>query len=223
MPSRLVANPGTSRTTIGPLAERLDGAAERVHDLGRGFLGGHDLDQLHHVDGIEEVEPGHALGAGRLGGQACDRQRGGVARQDRALGAARVQLGEHLALEVEDLGDRLDREVRVGDRFPEIGLDPQALERPLLLRRVELPALDALGERFLDLLPGAMRGLGVDVVERSRVAGLREGLRDPAAHRPRADHRHHVQLVDHGSILRKAARTGEASAPIQRSGKATNA
>ncbi len=169
------------------------------------------------------MKPGHALGPGGLAGQPRDRERGGVARQDRARRTARVQLGEHRPLEVQHLGDRLDREIGVGDRLAEVGLDPQPFERPLLLGGGELPPLDSLGERLLDLLPGAMGGLGVDVVERGRVARLREGLRDPAPHRAGADHRHHVQLVDHGSILRKAARTGEASAPIHLSGKATNA
>ena len=83
-----------------------------------GPLGPHDLQQRHHRDRVEEVEPDHPLGVRQVGRHRGDRQRRGVGGQH-ALGRDDLlQLGPDLLLDAEVLEDRLDHEVGVGEGAP---------------------------------------------------------------------------------------------------------
>ena len=129
--------------------------AEAAHEGDRGQAGGvrgvgapHHLDQLHDVDGVEEVQAEEATRGPAIGARdALDRQRRGVRGQERVRGRRRVHLAEDLRLQLERLGRGLHHEVgvrhRVGDRRWWCARGRPALAS---LGRVDLPQLDALVE-----------------------------------------------------------------------------
>ena len=97
------------------LAQRLAELEARLEGLVGGRDAADDLEQRHHLRGVEEVQAEEALGA--LGGRRLvdHRQRRGVGREERLRLDDRVELLPHLELQLEVLGDRLDHEVAVGE------------------------------------------------------------------------------------------------------------
>jgi hypothetical protein len=97
-----------------------------------------DLEQREHGDRVEEVEADHALGPRQLARPCRHRQRRGVGREDALRPDDRLELGEHLLLDVELLEHGLDDEVGVGEDV----LAREPVMRPLsrlALSAVSLP------------------------------------------------------------------------------------
>ena len=83
---------------------------------------------------VEEVQAQHALGAGRVGGEAGHGQGVGAGREDRLGAHDAVERAEDLLLDLVRLRRHLDDEVGVG-RGPQVGEGAEAGEgvRALLL------------------------------------------------------------------------------------------
>ena len=96
-----------------------DGLAELARESGdgdhghvRGLLAADDLDERHAVDGIEEVHPDDVLGMLRPRRRCCVMGMVDVFVAKMAPGFRdRFELGQHLALDVDVLDDRLDDDV----------------------------------------------------------------------------------------------------------------
>ena len=185
--SRLTTKPGTVRDEDGRLAQLGRDGEPGGQRLERRALGLHDLDQRHRGHGVEEVQPDDALGVLQVGRHRGDRQRGGVRREDRRRGDDGLQLGEHLLLQVEDLGDRLDDEV-AGRELGEVGGAVDRAEQPArgrlahpARRREAVDGRPHRGEALVDALL-------VEVAHDDRDAeALREQHRDLRGHEPGAD------------------------------------
>jgi hypothetical protein len=178
------------------LADRLregDGGRER---LGRGLLALDDLDQGHDRGGIEVVEADDPVGAQRGIADLGDRQRGGVRGEDRVRGGGGVELREHVLLDLDLLGHRLDHEVDLAEAAVGGGaLD--AADHLIHLRLCLLVGEPAFLDQFARLALGDRARLRepslhervVDVLEHDGDAGGGDRLCDLPAHRPRADNR----------------------------------
>ncbi len=159
-------------------------------DGGVGVVGGQyrtdHLDELHGRRRVEEVHADHVPRPGRGAGAGDDGQRGGGRREHRAGPADLVERPEHLLLDRQLLGDRLDGEVRVregvqGRRRRDRG------QRRVPRRGAQPPLVDRAAERLRDprlRRLGLLRGTGH---ERDGVAGLGEDLGDAGGHGARAD------------------------------------
>ena len=91
------------RPAVGEPLHRLD-------DPRIGLFGRHQLQQLHHPDGIEKVgdqKPPAELVAPALE-HPLDREARGVRGDDRVVAGVLLDVGERLAFDLQGLGDRLD-------------------------------------------------------------------------------------------------------------------
>ena len=92
-------------------------AAQQVLDVGQhgglGDDGAHDLDEVLHGCGVEEVHPHHPAGAGVGRGDLGHGQRRGVGGQDRVGPHDVVEASEEALLDLQRLHDGLDHEVGV--------------------------------------------------------------------------------------------------------------
>jgi hypothetical protein len=86
-------------------------AAGGVERLVAGVEAAHELAELHHGHGREEVGADDPFGMRCGGGDLRDRDGRGVGREDRLGGADRRELAEDLLLDVEALEDRLDTDL----------------------------------------------------------------------------------------------------------------
>ncbi len=97
------------------LGGRLPELARELDDLARRLVGGvaaaHDLDELDHRDGVEEVHADHAIGPLRRRGERRDRDRRGVRREHGLRRERGVGAPEDVLLDVRVLDDRLDHQV----------------------------------------------------------------------------------------------------------------
>ena len=117
-----------------------------------------------------------------------DRQRRGIAGQDRPRRAAPVQLGQHAPLEVQSLParPRSPGPPRPGPRSRACSgpAPPCPAPRPRVSRpRSTLPPVDAR-----DVRPRQVELPLIHVLEHHRHPRRRDHIADPAAHRARADH-----------------------------------
>ena len=151
-------------------------------------VGAHHFEQAHDVGGAEEMGTEHLGGAAGGGGDAIHVEVGGVARDDRLRLADRIEAGESLELERHLLEDRLDDEIRGGDR---IQLEHRSDARETLAHRrlAQAPLAHGGGVVPLDGRHRALDLLLPEVEELHRDAGVGEVHGDAAAHGPRADHR----------------------------------
>jgi hypothetical protein len=69
------------------------------------------LDQRHHRDRIEEMQPDELLWPRQRRGKVVDAQAGGVGGDDSVVGYGLLHLREHSVLELEVLDDCLDRQL----------------------------------------------------------------------------------------------------------------
>ncbi len=122
---------------------------------------------------------------------------------------------EDLLLDVELLDDRLDDQFAAGE-VAERGRRREVRHRGVAPRRVELALRDLLAERVADRRDRLRRRRGVGIVQTDAAAGLREHLRDAAAHRARADHGDGelggVRVEGHGRFPGAARRWPDSSA-----------
>ena len=100
-----------------------------------------------------------------------------------------VELGEHLALRLELLDDRLDHEIAVG-QVGELGREGQPAERRVPLLGGRLAFLDGAANVVRDRLSGAFAELLADLAPDRLEPGLRGDLRDARTHRAQADDSH---------------------------------
>src|SRR5712691_11691813 len=77
--------PGTVLDDHRELADLLHETQGACEHFRRGLAGSDDLDELHAVDRVEEMQAENPLWPARAGGQFRDRQSGGVGGQDRVL------------------------------------------------------------------------------------------------------------------------------------------
>ena len=142
------------------LAELLGERDAGVDRLLRGAQRGRDLDQLHGVHGVEEVQPDETFRP--PGRRRRSRRRSAWrcwSRRSRSSFTTSSRRAEVVALHGQLLDDRLDHEVDVGE-VVEVGGPAEALEQRAVVGGGELALLDVLLELLLDLA-----ALGV---ERSR-------------------------------------------------------
>ncbi len=151
------------------------------------------------MHGVEEVHPDHALGArGRLG-DLRDRQRRRVGREERARRGDRVEPREDLALELERLGNGLDRQIDPGRGELEFGGRSDPIERRRLLLGGDLAPGDALVERHADPVDSPLDEVHGRVVQPHLEARGRRDLGDPTTHRPRAEDRDRLHMAHFGA------------------------
>ena len=170
----------------GDLAEPLDDAERGRHDLVRGELRPHHLDERHQRCRVEEVQPDDPIRPRRRGGDLRHRQRRRVRREHGSRVADPFELDEERALRAELLHDRLDHEVARRE-VGEVGRRRQAPERGLALVLRLLSLFDLPGEKVADPPRGGVgevcRHLPADDLE----AGFDPDLRDSGPHRAEAD------------------------------------
>ena len=130
----------------------------------------------------------HLGGAPGGGGDAVHVEVGGVAGDDRLRLADGVEAGEGVELERHLLEDRLDDEVRRGDRI-ELEHRRDALEAFTHRRLAQAPLAHRGRVVPLDGGHGPVELLAAEVEELHRNARVGEVHGDAAAHGPRADHR----------------------------------
>jgi len=161
----------------------------RLERVLRGSDRADHLEQLHHLDRVEEVEADEALGPLRNGGLRDHRQRRRVGGEHGTVLDDPVDLAPHLDLEVEVLGDGLDHEVAVGEvRVVERAMDAAA--RLVGGRLLELALLDRARQLLLDLAEPLVERALVGLAHDDVVAGLGRDLGDSVAHQPAADDAH---------------------------------
>jgi len=119
----------------------------------------HDLDQVHQEDGVEEVGVDAAIGAIGDVGQVADADSRTGGGEDRLSGGGIVELLPDFVLDLEDLGHRLDHDLRVGDAFLQLDrrMDPPEGGVAVLLAESALldPALEqplGVGDALLQCL-----------------------------------------------------------------------
>ena len=206
---------GRAHRHLAPGARGLD---ERIGDRGVGRQPADDLDQRQDRRRIEEVQPGHASGMLAAGGERGDRQRRGVAREDRVGVDHDLQVAQQVALGAEVLDDRLDHELRA--RAIARGMDRRTGARPRHARRPRraCPSRPACrrshGCRAIASSAAPMRASK----SRTAMARLRGDLRDARAHRAGADD------GDDGFARQRTARSPSTQRPVNAGGRlATNA
>src|SRR5262249_49765369 len=87
----------------------------RSSDDGRsGLTTDDDLDQLHAVDGVEEVNADDSFGAASAGGDLADGKRGSVGGEDGVGSGQFVQAREELSLEIHSFDGGLDHKIGEG-------------------------------------------------------------------------------------------------------------
>ncbi len=86
------------------------------HDVGGGVIRAHDLQELHHVGGGEEMQPDDILRAFRRRGDLVHVQRRGVGGENRAGFHDAVELAENFLFEIHVLEHRFDHQIAVGQR-----------------------------------------------------------------------------------------------------------
>ena len=132
-----------------------------------------------------------AVGSGRRRGDRGHRQGARVRGEDRGGGRAGIERSEDRLLEVEVLERGLDHEVGLGgDRLHRRrGAESQDLGFHPVVHRVAVQAGLPRPSRQAIVHPGdgPLDGHRVNVVQEDLVATLERDLRDPRAHRPRAD------------------------------------
>ncbi len=144
------------------------------------------FDQPHHRHRVEEMDTDEARRIGRRLGEPRDRDRTGVAREDRGCREMFADAGENRALDFLALGRRFDDEVGGGEGAM-VGNGRDAFEQRIGVALAHLLFRDQAAECLGDAGLARFGAGDVDVGEEHVVAGARRHLRDPRAHLPRSD------------------------------------
>ncbi len=150
-------------------------------------FGGDDLDQPHQRRRVEEVHADDSLGAGCVDCDCGDRQRGGVAGEDRLRPADPGEIGEEPALQLEVSPAPPPPPVRIRSRSARLAAAPT--------RSPALSASSSLQNSFRAPFTSAARSrstpdwsaAGRWIVQAGLVAAERRDLGDAGAHRAGAD------------------------------------
>ncbi len=198
----------------------------RIADLGRvvRVAAADQLDERHDRHGAEEVHADEQLTSLMLDrlGEAVDRDRRGVAREDRGRRGDGVDLVPEALLDLEVLEHGFDDDVGVG-RATEVGggLDP--CERGVALVLGEATLRDRAVQVAGDPIAACLGAREIGLVQRDRQADGGVDLGDPMAHQPGARHEHPLDLGRHGSDGTRASRVRavvQSSSPSSRSAAA---
>ena len=182
-----MAKPGTSRTTIGVLPRPFAKSTARAIVASLVDEAADDLDELHHRRRVEEVEADRALRDAEARAELGDRERRGVRADERVRAEHLEERHEDVELELHVLGDRLDHDVGARAGVAGVGRRGEAIHRLMALFSGDLALAEELLELRADGLHGRKRAAVGGVEEAGRVAALGRDLRDPLAHRPRAE------------------------------------
>ena len=145
---RLLAHPAPTRRSITAIVSAVVSSAL------------HDLDQLHAMDGIEEMHAAQAARIGQDRGHLGDAERRGVRRQHRLRGRSGFDVREERELEVDLLRSGLDHDVGIAARHRPrsvVVAEPRPHRRRVVRRR--LAELDALRDRPQSMRRPALRQL----------------------------------------------------------------
>ena len=194
--TRVVMNPGDSRTSDRLLPHPRGHLVHRVERRGRGLERLHDLDELHLVHGLKKCMPATRDG---LASVAASSVRLSADVFEATIACCRRQaldVGKELELEIDSFRRRLDDEVGIGDGLRQVGGCSQPAENRAGVISRDLPALDAASDDLLDRPSSPLDGVRRHVEHDRVVAGGRGGMCDPVAHRPGSEHRnpsnHHL-------------------------------
>ena len=135
---------------------------------------------------MEADEPLGPLGRGRL---LDHRKRRGVGREHGAVLDDLVKRAPHVDLQLEVLGDRLDREVAVGE-VDVVERSGDAPAHGVGLGLLDAALLDRAGELLLDAPDALVEAILVDLAQDYLIAGLGGDLRDAVPHQTRSEHAH---------------------------------
>ena len=126
------------------------------------------------------------LGAVGRGPQTGDRNRGGIAGEQRIRPQMRGQFLEDRPLHVFLFGRGLDDQIAAAE-IGEVGAGMDSRQRDLLVFRAQLTLGDLTLERAVDRSQRLGQLIGVGVLERDLQAGDRADMRDPRTHLAGAD------------------------------------
>ena len=141
MSSAFTTNPARSLLRMTRLPQHLGG--ERARSLQRDVArheAGDQLDESQHRHRVEEVDADHLLRPLGGGAELHDRDRAGVAGQDRSIGGdVAVELAEDVDLHALVLDDGLDHQLAIGE-VGELGGEAQSATAASRCTSVSLPA-----------------------------------------------------------------------------------
>jgi hypothetical protein len=163
------------------LADLLHEAGHVGEHRGLGHHRAHDLDQVLHRRGVEEVDADHPAGMGVGGGDLGDGQRRGVGGQDRVGRDDRLEIAEDRLLGLHRLDHGLDHEVGVGQVLQR-GREGDPSEQLGLVGLGHLLALDRPVGGVLEVLAATLQPLVVDLDADDGIAVAGEDLGDAGTH-----------------------------------------
>ncbi len=141
------------------------------------------LDELHHRDGVHEVEAHELFRPVRPARQPCDRNGRGVRGENRLRREMRPEACEDLLLDLFLLGRGLNDEVHRAKVCQGHRAADARQRRRLVLGR-DLAAVHLTVDVAVDLRHGAGQRLGADVVDQHIISCQRKDMRDAGAHLP---------------------------------------
>ena len=136
---------------------------------------------------VEEVQTQHSIRAAARGRHRDDGEARGIRREDRVGLRDPIELRPEAVLDVEIFDHCLDEEVGVSEILQPRDIT-QVLQRLVPLRRRNLPALDSLGEGFLDRLTAFGAEIFRDLADSRGEAGGSRYLGDAASHQSATNH-----------------------------------
>lgn len=166
-----------------------------------GALARHHLHQLHHRDGVEEMQPRKALRLGDVGADFVDGQRRGVAGEDGIRRDQLRQTDEQRGLDCAILDDRLHHQPR-GRDLGHVGCPMHPREYAVSFEGVHLALADELFQRSGEANPAAVECTLAGVDEDNAMPRTRGDLRNAAAHCPRThDGDARIPVQNHAALL----------------------
>ena len=133
------------------------------------------------------MDPDHLLGSGGGDAELHDRDRAGVAGEDRPLvGHEPVELAEDVGLHLLVLDDRLDDELAVG-HVGQVGGEREPRHGGVALLLGELAGAEAAVERLHEPAAPGLGGRLVDLADEHVEPGSGAHLGDPRAHETASD------------------------------------
>lgn len=135
------------------------------------------------------MQPGHACRVLQCPGDGGDRQRRGIAGEQRRGRAERLQIAEQALFDRQIFRHRFNHQRAVGQLLERVGAF-EARQQCFGARGIGLAAVHPLPQAASELVDRALGGGGRDIEQPYRVAGGGGHLGDADAHGAGADHRH---------------------------------
>src|SRR5688572_12198054 len=188
---RVHDEPGAVLALDHALVEQVGGERPRALDgLGARHQAGDQLDQPQHRHGVEEVDADHLLGPPCRRAELHDRDRAGVAGEDRPVGHdVPVELAEDRHLRRLVLDDGFDDQLAIGE-VGEVGRERQPRQRSVTCRLAELAGVEPAVERLHQPSPSRLGGGVVDLVHHDVEPRPGAHLCDAGAHQPASHDTH---------------------------------